>query len=517
MLKDTYDIEPTEVDQLVFAKLVPPTHDLRRVTQVIDFERCREHVKDCYSPAMGRTAEDPVRLIKLAFLPCHDRLSDREVIAAAQVNVAFRFFLDLSLESPLPVPRLLSQCRPRLGEQRHQALFDEVVAQARAHGLVHDRLRLKDATHLVANIAVPTTLQWVAQSRQRLLDSARPSGPQRVAEEEAEAARLREVTADLNDLGRLAARVAHLRAIVAWADAVQQGLGPLPALPDPVRTRFEAALALAHRGLADRDDPDRGDQLRRVVAPDARRGKHGPYVDGDLLEVSEDADSELLTARNVLPGNGDEARDALSLLAAETPAQGNAMQALSMDGIGWQGEVLHALSEPQAGGVAVYVPPPPVVEGPGFGPDQCTLDATGAVVTCPGGQQTRSKARTPHRTGWQFTFARRGCAGCALRTRCMATLPARPGRRVVKHEYQADYDAVWARAQTARYAEVRRQHPRLERKLADLVRYHGGRRCRYRGRWRVKVQYLLVGMVVNLKRIVKLWCPRGEPLAPQAA
>ena len=31
MLKDIYDTEPTEVDQLVFEKLVPPDHYLRRV------------------------------------------------------------------------------------------------------------------------------------------------------------------------------------------------------------------------------------------------------------------------------------------------------------------------------------------------------------------------------------------------------------------------------------------------------------------------------------------------------
>src|SRR6266508_4483680 len=98
MLKDNYYTEPTEVDQLVFAKLVPPDHYLQRVKQLLDFERFRELVKDCYSPAMGRTAEDPVRLIKLEFLQFHYRLSDREVIATAQVNVAFRFFLDLSLE-----------------------------------------------------------------------------------------------------------------------------------------------------------------------------------------------------------------------------------------------------------------------------------------------------------------------------------------------------------------------------------------------------------------------------------
>ena len=60
---------------------------------------------------------------------------------------------------------------------------------------------------------------------------------------------------------------------------------------------------------------------------------------------------------------------------------------------------------------------------------------------------------------------------------------------------------------------MRRQHPRVERKLADIVRYHGGRHCRYWGQGRVKVQYLLTGLVVNVKRMVKLLCPAGPSCA----
>ncbi len=222
MRKDTYYTDPTEVDQRVFAKLGPPDHYLRRVKQVINVERLRTLVTDCYSPAMGRTAADPVRWIKLDFLQFHYMLSDREVMATAQVHVAFRFFLDLSLESRLPVPSLLAQFQTRLGSERHQVRFDQVVSQAREHGLMHDRLRLKDATHIVANIAVPTTLQLVAQTRQRRLESARPYRPEQVAQDETEALRLHQVTADLKDLDRLAARVAHLRAMVAGADRLQQ-------------------------------------------------------------------------------------------------------------------------------------------------------------------------------------------------------------------------------------------------------------------------------------------------------
>ena len=147
--------------------------------------------------------------------------------------VAFRCFLDVSLESRLPVPGFFPISYPP-GVQCHQTLFDHVVTQAREHGLVHDRLRLKDATHVLANIAVPSTLQLVAQTRQRLLESARPYAPQRVAEEEAEATRLRQVTADLEDVDRLAHRVAHLRAIVAGG-ALHRELGPAPVPPERVR------------------------------------------------------------------------------------------------------------------------------------------------------------------------------------------------------------------------------------------------------------------------------------------
>ncbi len=125
-----------------------------------------------------------MRILKLAFLQFPYRLSDREVGATAQVSMACRFFLDLSLASRWPVPSLLTQFRTRLGVERHQALFDHLVTQAREQGLVRDRLRLKDATPVLATIAVPSTLRRVAQTRQRLLAAARPYAPERVAAEE---------------------------------------------------------------------------------------------------------------------------------------------------------------------------------------------------------------------------------------------------------------------------------------------------------------------------------------------
>lgn len=124
-----------------------------------------------------------------------------------------------------------------------------------------------------------------------------------------------------------------------------------------------------------------------------------------------------------------------------------------------------------------------------------------------------TKTRNAHNSGWQFVFARRHCAACPLQAQCLTRLPQKKGRSVIKNDYQAAYDAARARAATDRYAEVRRQHPRVERKLADIIRYHGGRHCRYWGQGRVKVQYLLTGFVVKVKRMVKLLCPAGASCA----
>ena len=143
MLKAEYYTAPTDIDLVVFEKLIPADHYLRRLKAAIDFEPLRALVADCYAVGMGAPAEDPVRMLKVSLLQFQYDLSDSQVLRQAQVNVAFRFFLDLALESALPVPSLLSQFRTRLGEERFTRVFNEILRQARAQGLVRDRLRVE--------------------------------------------------------------------------------------------------------------------------------------------------------------------------------------------------------------------------------------------------------------------------------------------------------------------------------------------------------------------------------------
>lgn len=516
MLKSEYYTEPTETDLFIFEQLVPSDHYLRLVKAVIDFGYVRPEVEDCYSEGMGRSAIDPVLMFKLEYLQFHYNLSDREVIMEAQVNVAYRYFLDLSVSSALPVPSLLSQFRTRLGAERHQRLFDGIVAQARAQGLVRDRLRLKDATHVIANIAIPSTIQLVAQVRQQLLNSLQPYDPDGVRAAVVEGERIRQVTADLKDEERLLQRVNHLRKIVAWADGVHSHWAAKVKADDPQWVRFEVALATAHKLLVDQDDPDSQDRLRSTVDRDARRGKHGTYYDGYTCDISLDADSELLTALNLLPANGDEAADARTLLEAEQEVHGNQVQALSIDGVGFQGKVLRDLSNPETLNLTVYVPPHSqgIPDTPHFKSGDFQLSPDGRRLMCPNEQETGHRHRNRKDSAWVFHFMRGQCEGCPMLERCMPKLPQKHGRCVTKNDYQVEYDTARQLAQTEAYTQVRKQHPAVERKLAEIVRYHGGRRTRYRGRSRVTIQYLLTGIVVNIKRILRLLGPEAIPLQP---
>ena len=516
MLKADYYREPTDLDEVIFAKLIPVDHYLRRLKAAIDFEPLRALVADCYAAGMGAPAEDPVRMLKLSLLQFQYDLSDSQVLRQAQVNVAFRFFLDLSVESALPVPSLLSQFRTRLGEERFTRVFNEILRQARARGLVKDRLRLKDATHLIANIAIPSTLRLVAQTREQVLTAAEGFAASEVAAHRVQVEIVRAATADLSEEQRLLARVTHLRELVVWGEQWQQRLrqaaGAQPLATAEQAATFTAALATAHKVLNDRE-PDATDKLLSLADADARTGKHGDYYDGYLLDVSMDADSELICAVEVLPANGDEAANATQLIASEEHAHGNDVASLSIDRIGYRGDVLAELSDaPEGPQLLVYVPPidwiPPAPEL--FQPDVFTLNDTRDEVRCPGGATTRRRERAKRRHGWRFRFSPAQCQSCPLRAQCLQPTTRR-GRSVIKNDYEAQYQAAQQRAHTVAYQEVRREHPRIERKLADLIRWHNGRRVRYRGRRRVKIQYLLTAVVVNCKRIVKLL---SVPLQP---
>jgi transposase len=499
----------TDWDRQVFETLVAPDHYLRLVATCVDFERFRPRLAEAYSADHGRPAIDPVRMLKILFLRFHYKLSDRQVMERSKTDVSFRWFLDLPLRWPVPNHTGGTYFRKRIGAERFAQVFQELVSQAREAGLVKDRLRLKDATHLFANVADVQPLQLAAQVRERLLQAASLLFADWVAQQRVAIDTLRQTTAEFADDERLAARLEQVRHMAAQ---LRERLTALPVTPDNDKAyaRLRRALELVDKLLADRE-PEAKDRLVSAVDDEARVGKHGGYFVGYLLDMTLDPDSELVTNLNVLPGNGAEAADAITLIEQEEAAQGNDVEALSMDGAGYNGPLLRELTDADGLHLDVIVPPPTLAPRTTYGPERFALqiiDTEHGEVTCPADQTTRQRSRTRQGTGYRYQFKTSQCVACPLRNECLQNPDQKRGRVVVKNDYQAEYDQVEAKAQTPQYQETRRIHPKIERKLGEVVRHHEARRACYRGLAKVLTQAILTTLAVNVKRMVRLLRPK---------
>jgi hypothetical protein len=400
-----------------------------------------------------------------------------------------------------------------LGEGGFGQVFNQVVQLARDHGVVKDRLRLKDATHVLADIAVPSALELVAQVRDKLLQATVPFAPDLVAGEQINLNMLRESTANLQPAERLLRRVAQLRDMLVWIDEVS-------AAEDVMKTRpweiFCARRTLAHKILHEQEDPRAGDRTRSTTDPDARRAKHGEWFDGYLLDLSLDPDSEIITQINVLPGNGDEAMDALFLVQEEEAAFGNDIAALSIDGAGFNGVMLHELQNPAGQAMEVFVPPPPEKPSAVFTSDDFVEDCEAGVVTCPAGQTSSYRQRDKRDHGTYYMFGKTTCAACPLKSQCVPQVDNRGyGRRISKNDYETEYRQARQKATTPEYKAVRREHMKVERKLGEMMNCHGGRRPRHRGRNRVLCAEFMAATATNVKRLVRLLCAPNREVCPQ--
>jgi transposase len=511
LVSEPYRYRITDFDQVALERFVPKDHPLVVAEREIAWEEFRPVLEQYYSADMGQPALDPVRMLKLEFLRYRHNLSDRQVMVRAKSDLSFRYFLQVGYTFEMPDPTVLCRFRGRLGVAGFAQVFNQLVAQARAAGVVKDRLRLQDASHVIASIAIPTTLALVADIRNRLLTAAEPFDPEGAAGQRIEVELVRTRTAGERDETRLAARVTQLRELVAW---VQVFPAPAEAATNPAWQKLQETRELAEKILRDRDHPEDGRKTLSVADPEARRGKHGEWYEGYVTDIRMDADSELITQVKVLEAGGDEAQDAVELIRAEEAAHGNDIEGLSIDGAGFNGQMLRALEGPEGLDVTTFVPPKTEPASARFSAREFTLNAEQTAVTCPAGQVSQYRQRNPDRPATIFRFTRAVCDACPLVKQCVARLGRGLfGRSVTKNDYEPEYERARQRAQTAAFAAARKEHPAVERKLNEIMNHHAGRHARYRGRAKVQIQQFMTCLTVNVKRLIQLLVPLRAALA----
>ncbi len=480
---------------------------------------------------VGRRSVPPRIVATVMVLQRLQGCSDREAVAAFCFDARWKYACGgLPFDYPSFSHTVLVDMRARLGASaRPERIFAVTVAAARQAGLVGVR-RVLDSTPLydaVATMDTVTLLGSAIRGVLRVADGRLQAELEGVLASSEEYASAAKPQIDWDDQ---AARAALVDARARDAHAVLELLaGRL--LPQVVA---EAARLLA--AVVGQDLEQDGDGVfriaRRVAAdrvistvdPNARHGHKTSArgFDGYKGHASVDPDSELIMATAATAGNVGDAAAAPELLAelidqvqgdppaaAETddgpPSPQPAAYGDSAYGTGPLLERLHAASiDP-----FVKVQAPVAPKGH-FSKDQFHIDLAAGTVACPA-KRTAAIVYNPdprHRHHGQASFGP-ACASCPLGGQCTS---AAGGRTITITAYEAELVAARARqADPDRAADYRATRPKVERKLAHLVRRrHGGRRVRVRGRVKVAADFNLLAAAVNLARLGVLglhWTP----------
>ena len=133
--------------------LMPERHFLRDLDRLVDFSFVYDKVESLYSHT-GRRSVDPVVIVKMMLLGyLYGIDSERRLEQEVQVNIAFRWFLRIDLDEPVPDHSTFSQLRRRKFNETtlFEDIFTEVVRLCISHGLITGKLLLTDSTHVRAN------------------------------------------------------------------------------------------------------------------------------------------------------------------------------------------------------------------------------------------------------------------------------------------------------------------------------------------------------------------------------
>ena len=131
---------------MIFDRLIPEDHLLVLINSIIDFSFVYDIVKEKYSD-IGRKSEDPVMMLKICLLEFLYTLSDKKVVKRIQTDIAFRWFLGLSLDDEVPDDTTISHFRTnRMGEESFDEFFNEIVRNCIEKNIVKSKRYLIDTS-----------------------------------------------------------------------------------------------------------------------------------------------------------------------------------------------------------------------------------------------------------------------------------------------------------------------------------------------------------------------------------
>jgi transposase len=434
----------TTAEFVTIEQLVPPEHLVRRIDAAVDFSFINEICRPYYSADNGRPAIEPeivFRALLLGYL--FGIRSERRLVAEIAVNVAYRWFLRLSLTDPVFDASVIWQNRRRrfVGTDVAERIFDGIVTQAIDAGLVSGEVLFTDSTHLKAN----------ANSRRHTAEQVSASV----------AGYLADLDADID-----ADRAAHGK----------EPFDPGGTKPAPTR-RIKRSVTDPDAGFMHRDGKPKGFFYLDHTTVDTRAG--------------------VITDVFVTPGNVTDAEPYLGRLKAQIDKFGFEVAAVGIDAGYNTFPVCKGLDEL---GIEAAIGRRRAGHPKGvWGKHRFDYDRDADIYRCPQGA-VLAYATTDRHGYRSYRAARSRCQGCPKTALCLT--PAQRERTIRRHVWEDAKDRAldFTRSEVGSRIYARRRET-VERSFADAKELHGLRYCRMRGIEKVSEQCLLTAAAQNVKKL----------------
>ncbi|MGI8609756.1 MAG: IS1182 family transposase [Candidatus Dormibacteria bacterium] len=475
-----------------------------------------------YAEGKGRPSVPPSVVAGAFLLSLREGCSDREAEQRMRFDLRWKWSLGLGVHDSGCDHTSICVFRARLLAHGDEGeLFKSLVQRAVDEGLLSKRaMQVMDSSPMLGAAAVQDTYKLIRTALHKLVKGHEKSLPAAVRPALKRYLKTGKADIDWNDK---AARQRELQQLVSDAELALQNL---PEQADrPVAAASRALLQQVAR--QDVEEGEEGgirirqgvakDRVISTVDPDARHGHKSSAGrwNGYKKHVSVDPKAELITAVEVTAANVADGKVALDLLAQQQEVGLNPREAVA--DMAYAGAELRA--DAQAAGTTLVTRAAVRAQGERFGKADFAIDCEAGTVTCPAGQVATFNFRAGHST--EAVFAVATCAACPLASKCLSK-PA-TGRAVGIHPHEDQLQAAAARRLRPDFDRIMRKRPTVERKQAHW-NAKGGRRSRYMGLSKTRLQAFWSAAMVNLERMMVLGvdfdgkpASRGSKMAALAA
>ncbi len=446
MLRDTSP-QQYQLEMVTLEQLVPKDHLVRKIDTAIDFEFIRAEVAHLYCKDNGRPAIDPVVLFKIMLLGYVFGVpSERRLMQEIEVNVAYRWFLRLSLTDKVPDASTLSQNRIRRfnGTDVFQRIFDHIVEQAISRHLIGGRTLYTDSTHLKASankgksinkLVSASTSAYIRQLNEAVEEERKVAGKKPLKEKQEQVCELQSIKSSTTD-------------------------------PDS--------------GFMTREGKPQGFFYLDHRTVD---GKHG-----------------LITDTFATPGNVHDSQPYLARLDRQLERFDLNPVAVGLDA-GYNTAMLcHLILERQIEPVMGYRRPN---KGKGLlRKSAFSYEKDSNSYLCPQGQSLQYS--TTNRDGYhEYKSDPAICRNCPLLKQC--TRSKSQTKVLTRHVFEQAKEAANQTRLSAWGKKIyQRRKETVERSFADAKQHHGHRYARFRGLQNVQMQCLMAGTAQNIKKMALL-------------